>query len=129
MWLPEEKTSIGSFESSPKSSTVSPKPPAAFSMFTIVKSTLRRSMSGRRGRSSARRPGEPTTSPMKRTFIARSTRVLDLTGLPDHGDLYLTGILQLRLDLLRDVARQPEGLVVRDSVRLDDDAQLPSRLD
>jgi len=57
MWFPDEKTSMGSFESSSKSSTVSPNPPAAFSTLTIVKSTFFRSMSEFRARSSARRPG------------------------------------------------------------------------
>ena len=55
MWFPDEKTSMGSFESSSKSSTVSPNPPAAFSTLTIVKSTFFRSMSEFRARSSARR--------------------------------------------------------------------------
>src|SRR6476660_8730755 len=125
MWLPEEKTSMGSFDSSSKSSTVRPKPPAAFSMFTIVKSMRLRSMTRVRASTIARRPGEPTTSPTKRMFIRVEalSRVLHGPGLPDHRHLDLAGILQLGLDLLRDVARQPQSLVVRDAGRLDDDAQ------
>ena len=57
MWLPDEKTSIGIFDSSSKSSTVSPKPPAAFSMLTIVKSIRCRSMTPSRASTRARRPG------------------------------------------------------------------------
>src|SRR5438132_719525 len=135
MWLPEEKTSMGSFESSSKSSSVSPNPPAAFSTLTIVKSTFFRSISGESARSSARRPGEPTTSPTKRMFMERKfpipglTGVLDRARLADHRDFDLPGILQLRLDLPRNVARQPESLVVRDPIGLDDDPQLPARLD
>src|SRR5215813_1153954 len=163
MWLPEEKTSIGIFESSSKSSIVRPNPPAAFSTFTIVKSIRCLSMRPSSASLRARRPGEPTTSPMKRMFIARaghapangegrranahapaacprlspfafrlspgSPRVLNRTGLANDGDLDLTGILQLGLDLLGHVAREPERLVVVDPVGLDHDAQLPPRLD
>src|SRR5213594_3602485 len=77
-------------------------------------------------------------SPMKRMFIAREPwisngsrlpRVLDGSRLPDHGDLDLPGILELGLDLPRDVSREPESFVVGDPVGLDDDAQLPARLD
>src|SRR5678815_377137 len=72
---------------------------------------------------------------MNRMFIARdskscpSTRVLDRTRLPDHRDLDLAGILELPFDLARDVAREPQRLVVGDAVGLDDDPKLPPRLD
>ena len=71
MWFPEEKTSIGIRESSSKRSTVSPNPPAAFSMFTIVKSILWRSMTLVSASFNARRPGDPTTSPTKRMFMTK----------------------------------------------------------
>src|SRR5262245_32731281 len=128
MWLPEEKTSIGIFDSSSKSSTVMPKPPAAFSTLTTVKSILRLSMSGRSASLSARRPGDPTTSPTKRRFT-KLPGVLHGPGLPNHGDLDLPGVLELRLDLLGDVAGEPERLVVGEARRFDDDPELPPRLD
>src|SRR6266508_3445830 len=158
MWLPEEKTSIGMRESSAKSSLVSPNPPAAFSMLTTVKSMRRLSIKGSSASCKALRPEEPTTSPTKRTFITRepcavsgkprprtgprlvtrlttygsrtpATRILDGPRLPDHGDLDLAGILQLRLDLLGHVAGEPERLVVAQAAGLDDDAQLAAGLD
>src|SRR6476660_8740631 len=99
MWFPEKKTSIGLFDSSAKSSLVSPNPPAAFSMLTTVKSIRRLSISGSSASSRARRPGEPTTSPTKRRFMAglpaRSPCVLDGAGLADHGHLDLAGVLEL----------------------------------
>src|SRR6266542_388039 len=149
MWLPEEKTSIGMRESSAKSSLVSPNPPAAFSMLTTVKSIRRLSIKGRSASCEARRPGEPTTAPTKRMFIVSATfyvrgstfpnlerrtssvalpRIFDGPRLPDHGDLDLAGILQLRLDLLGHVAREPECLVVAQATGLDDDAQLAAGL-
>src|SRR5437899_7635943 len=122
MWLPEEKTSIGIFERSAKSSLVSPNPPAAFSMLTTVKSIFRLSISGRRASCRARLPGEPTTSPTKSKFTSVlcplvlgpwSTTdygpgttdlpgVLDRPGFSNDRDLDLARVLQLRLDLLGD---------------------------
>src|SRR5215471_8553649 len=130
MWLPEEKTSIGIRESSSHSSSVIPKPPAAFSMLTTVKSIRRLSMSGSSASWSARRPGAPTTSPTKSRFMRdASARVLHGARLPNDRDLDLAGILELRLDLLGHVAGEPERLVVGQARRLDDDPQLPSGLD
>src|SRR5262249_5257992 len=57
------------------------------------------------------------------------TRVLDRTGLPDHRDLDLAGVLQLGLDLLAPAPGEPQRLVARALVRLDDDAELAARLD
>src|SRR5262249_62001986 len=83
---------------------------------------------------SARRPGAPTTSPTKRMFMSEGEAsvlpcVFHGAGLPDDRDLDLPGVLQLGLDLLGHVARQPEGLVVGHAVGLDDDAQLAAGLD
>ena len=61
-------------------------------------------MSGTRAPTTYDRP--PTTLP----------RIFDGPGLPDHRDLDLAGILELRLDLLGHVAGEPERLVVRDAV-------------
>src|ERR1700730_14584479 len=164
MWLPEEKTSIGIFERSSKSSTVRPNPPAAFSMFTIVKSIRCRSITPVSASPKARLPGAPTTSPTKRIFIKSGGRcqvagvrpgssrspityhlspityhlspttyhlpcVLHRPRLPNHCHFDLSWVLQLRFDLLRNVAGEPERLVIRYASRLDDDPELPARLD
>src|SRR5438445_4508899 len=68
----------------------------------------------------------PTSSVLCPTFLPG---ILHCAGLANHRDLDLAGILQLRLDLLGEVAREPEGLVVDQPVGLDDDAQLAPRLD
>src|SRR5258707_10678071 len=67
-------------------------------------------------------------SPTKRSFM-RSLRVLDGAGLANHRDANLAGIRELGLDLLRDVLRQPERLLVGELVAVDDDAHLAAGLD
>src|SRR5512142_2448619 len=108
-----------------------PNPPAAFSMLTIVKSIFRRSIVFSRVSETARRPGLPTTSPTKRIRIngPPSSRVFHGAGLADDRDLDLARVLELGLDLLRDVLRQPQRFVVGDLRGLDDDPQLAPRLD
>src|SRR5437764_238794 len=55
-------------------------------------------------------------------------RVLHRPRLADHRDLYLSGVLQLALDLAGDLVREQHSLVVVDVVWLDHDADLPARL-
>src|SRR5512139_3278252 len=146
MWFPDVKTSTGSFVRSAKSSAVTPKPPAAFSMLTTVKSILSRPMIFS-SRESAFRPGFPTTSPTNRSFKAYlsarvprggsggiekppgSFRKVNGPGFSDDRYLDLPRVLELRLDPLRDVLRHPEALVVVHLLRVDDDAQLSPGLD
>src|SRR5262245_12170510 len=68
-------------------------------------------------------------SPTKRSFMRALLRVLDRAGLADHGDANLTRVGELGLDLLRDVLRQPQRLLVGELVAVDDDAHLAARLD
>src|SRR5215831_4175098 len=56
-------------------------------------------------------------------------RELDRAGLPDHGHLDLAGVLELILDLARDLVREQDGTVVVDLLRLDDHADLAARLE
>src|SRR2546421_2661294 len=70
-----------------------------------------------------------STSAGFRTGAFRLFRVLHRSSLSDHRDLYLTGVLERVLDLLRDVAREPRGLEVVKLLRLHDDADLAARLD
>src|SRR5919107_3936132 len=53
-----------------------------------------------------------------------SLRVVDGARLADHRDLDLAGVLELLLDLARNVARQRDRAVVVDAVRRDDHADL-----
>src|SRR5213596_744781 len=50
-------------------------------------------------------------------------------GLADHHHLDLAGVLELALDLARDLLGQLARLAVVDRVRSHDDAHLPARLD
>src|ERR1044071_2203181 len=58
----------------------------------------------------------------------RLFRIFDHTHLANHRHFDLTRILQLRLDLPRDVFRQPDRLLVGDLLGVDDDAKLAPRL-
>src|ERR1700682_6161191 len=120
-------------------------------MFTIVKSIRCRSITPVSASPKARLPGAPTTSPTKRIFIKSgvrcqvvgvrrgsslspvphhlSPRIFPRPRLPNHGHFDLSWVLQLRFDLLRNVAGEPERLVIRYASRLDDDPELPARLD
>src|SRR5688500_5770952 len=122
---------MGSPSSSPITSAVIPKPPAAFSTLTMQKSTWWRSTSPGSSLRSTRRPGLPTMSPTKRSFTParRSLRVLDRTGLADHRDLDLARVGEVLLDLLGDVAREPDRLLVGDLLAVHDDADLAAGLD
>ncbi len=55
-------------------------------------------------------------------------RVLGCSALADDADLDLTGVIQLVLDLLGDIACQQNDLVVADLVGLDNDADLAACL-
>src|SRR3990170_1638918 len=59
---------------------------------------------------------------------AHLPRVLDGPGLPENGDLDLPRILQVALDLLRQVARQGGGRQVVNLRRLDQDTDLAAGL-
>src|SRR5262249_38094228 len=50
-------------------------------------------------------------------------------GFTDDGHLDLTGVLELVLDALGDVLRQPHGLLVRDAIAFDDDADFAAGLE
>src|SRR5438067_1114136 len=127
-WLPEVSTSMPASCSSSAERGSMPLPPEAFSQLATTKSMSSRA--ARRGRSaaSALRPGRPTTSPRKRSRMRRSARDVTCPGLADHGHLDLPGIRHLLLDLAGDVTRQHGGVVVRYRPRVDDDPDLPSRL-
>src|SRR5436309_1325180 len=56
-------------------------------------------------------------------------RVINRPHLADYSHFDLSRILQLRLDLARDVLRQPDGLLVADLLRVHDDAKLAPGLD
>src|SRR5262245_23469389 len=55
-------------------------------------------------------------------------RELDRAALPDHRHLDLARILELALDLARDLVREQHRLVVVDLRGLHHDADLPARL-
>src|ERR687889_1680713 len=57
-----------------------------------------------------------------------SLRVVDRARLADHRDLDLARVLELLLDLARDVTRQGDRAVVVDAVGRDDHANLAARL-
>src|SRR5262245_98268 len=57
------------------------------------------------------------------------SRVFDGPCLTDDGDLDLSWILELVLDPLRDVLREPDGLFVAHPIALDDDADLAAGLE
>src|SRR5829696_8358122 len=56
------------------------------------------------------------------------TGVFNGTRLADDGDLDLSGVFQLVLDPPGDVLGQPDGLLVRDVIALDQDADLAAGL-
>ena len=56
-------------------------------------------------------------------------RDLDRAALADHGHLDLARVLELVLDLARDLVREEHGAVVVDLGRLDDDADLAAGLE
>src|ERR1044072_8689147 len=55
-------------------------------------------------------------------------RVVHRARLADHRHLDLPGVLELLLDVARDLARQRAGAVVADRARLDDHADLAAGL-
>src|SRR6185437_10706930 len=81
------------------------------------------------------RPGEPTTSPMNRTFrgfgalLIVSPGEFDRTRLAEHGDLDLAGVGQLPLDRAGDVAADLGRGRVVELLAVDDHADLAARLD
>src|SRR5690348_14155382 len=103
-----------------------PLPPEAFSQFATTKSAPSRAISRGRTARTARRPGRPTTSPRKTSLM--SSREVARPRLADHGDLDLSGIRHLLLDLARDVPGEQRGLVVRHRSRVDDDPDLAAGL-
>src|SRR5262249_46147912 len=56
-------------------------------------------------------------------------RVLHCPTLPNHGDLDLSGVLELALDLARDLVREQRRLVVSDLRGLHDHPDLPPGLE
>src|SRR6188472_3559142 len=71
------------------------------------------------------RPGAPGRGvPHRRVLLATSNR----TRLTDHDHLHLTRILELVLDLARDLVREQGGAIVVDLGRLYDHADLTTRL-
>src|SRR2546425_12937284 len=115
--------------SSSRISFVTPNPAAAFSTLAIRKSIpIEEVSSGRRSRT-ARRPGEPKMSAMKRMFTWALAGVLHRPRLADHHDLDLAGILKLLLHLARDVGGELKRPRVVHVLGLDQDPDLATRLD
>src|SRR5262245_40252443 len=56
-------------------------------------------------------------------------RVVNGPGLPNHGHFDLAGIFQRVLAAPGDVLREPDGLLVRDMIALDHDANLAAGLE
>src|SRR5438105_323609 len=73
-WFPLVITSAPASRISRAISPVSPAPPAAFSPFTITRSTFRSRRIAGTSIATAWRPGFPTTSPTKRILTPRSAR-------------------------------------------------------
>src|SRR5512135_1597210 len=80
--------------------------------------------------------GATRRTPAPHTLLGNSSLSLPLLfgkinspRLADDRDLDLSRVLKLRLDALGDVLRHPEALVVRDLLRVHDDAQLAAGLD
>src|SRR3954462_15883001 len=61
-------------------------------------------------------------SPSYSSSVVRGSR------LPDHGDLDLARVLELLLDLARDLVREQDGAVVVEGARLHHHADLAARL-
>src|SRR5512137_965961 len=116
MWLPEVRTSTCMNRSLPMSS-VMPLPPAAFSPLAMIRDGLCFLIRPGRNLSMARRPGRPMTSPRNRT--PNSAGIFDRPHLTDDRDLDLAGIVELGLDLGRDLLGQEGRLIVGDLEGLD----------
>src|SRR5512138_1067183 len=129
MWFPLVMHPTPSPFTSSRISFVTPKPAAAFSTFTMTRSIpIEETISGRRSLS-ARRPGDPKMSAMKRRFTPGLARVFHGARLADHHDLDLAGVLQLALDAAGDVAGELGGPRVVHVLRLHHDAHLAPGLD
>src|SRR5512136_2184863 len=129
-WFPVVSRCMPHSRSSSTVSRVMPNPAAAFSPLAMTRSTP--CSFSRPGRSSrtARRPGRPTMSPMNRICIGPVlSREVRHPGFPDDGDLDLTRVGQLGLDLLRDVLGEDDGFVVGDPFVLHQNPDLPACLD
>src|SRR6266516_1403274 len=87
----------------------------------------RRSARNRARSSGTRRCGSGTSAPSK-PQATRLPGVLGRADLADHGDLDLTRVLQLFLDLLRDIARDHRRRQVVNRLGLHEDPDLASRL-
>src|SRR5262245_61922950 len=98
-----------------------PKPPAEFSPFAMTRSTPWRSR--RRGRcfATVSRPASPMTSPTKRIVMRPLLGILHGARLADHDDFDLARVLQLALDLARDLGGEDRRLLVRDRLVLHHD--------
>src|SRR4051812_30639883 len=121
-WTPSTSASVVRISSAPRSGLTT----AASSPMPTVSHP---GAGGTRARISAMRPRSPDgwLSPSGGSTRALAG-VLDRPGFTDDRDFDLTGILQLVLDPLGDVLREPDGLFVRDGVALDHDADLAAGL-
>src|SRR5262245_57979094 len=107
---------------------VTPKPAAAFSTFTTVRSTWYCSRSEGRSLAIAARPGSPKTSPTIRIFMKLFCH-FDGACLPDDDDLDVSRILHLGFDALGDVLGQLVGVQIGHDVGAGHHAQLAPGLD
>src|SRR6266702_6790237 len=117
-------TSTPNLKRSLATSSVSPKPHAAFSPLAITKSTRWRSTTRCSSRERAWRPALPTISPMNNSL----TGILYRPGLTNSIHLYMAGIGHLRLDLLGNILGQNNGALVADVLTGYHDPDLAARL-
>src|SRR4030042_4982458 len=124
--LTEVRTSTSPRSSVPPSSVI-PTPPAAFSALATIKSGEYFCLSRGRHLRSARRPGWPMISPMKRK--PSLSGIFHGPHLADDGDLDLPRIIELVLALLGDVLGHQSCPVIGDLLALDDNPDLPAGLE
>src|SRR3954447_19633390 len=106
--------------------------------------TTRTSRPARTASTASRCPGRSCSKPSLRcassrelrgvggAFVLRRGAVprdIDGAALADHGHLDLARVLELGLDLARDLVREQDGAVVVDLLRLHDHADLAPRLE
>src|SRR5262245_53165601 len=96
---------------------------------TSPAASWRRSRTSTRS-ASARRPTRPSAAAWACSWRAARSSARDVRRprLPDHRDLDHPGVVELALDLARDLPREALGPVVVDLGGPDDDPDLPTRL-
>src|ERR1051325_5613727 len=128
MWLPEVSTSTCWSRNVLAMAGVTPKPAAAFSTFTTVRSMSCCSRRDGRSLAIAARPGSPKTSPTIRIFMELFCH-FDGACLPDDDDLDVPRILHLGFDPLGDVLGELVRVEVGHDVGARHHAELAAGLD